>query len=160
MLRRRIGSIRDDKLIDPEVARHLMEKNQADDANRANRIHFCFFEPHMAGETGINSLLRYWGGEALYNSHDADPVRGPVLAKVGIPCLVEADVPIVDLKGIFLDINVSRQFLIWRGLRPLEIIKHSDCAVRPVRSLRRVVQFPESDFIALTQCETWETPLT
>ena len=69
MLRQRIEAVRDAKLIDSETAAQFIGKNQAGEANRADKIWFCFFPPHVAGESGIESLLRYWGGEALYNSH-------------------------------------------------------------------------------------------
>ena len=163
MLRRRVEAIRNGGLIDEPVAQEFIEKNQADDKNRADKIWFCFFEPHLGGESGIESLLRYWGGEALYRSHDRDPIRGPILSNLGIPCLVEADVPISSLRGpSFLDVKAVRQFLVWRGWKTPEPLDHEDYALRPipVENVRRVIQFPDPDFISLTRCSTWESPLT
>jgi len=73
MLRRRIQAVQASRLIEEADAREFLQKSQAEGPNRANRIWFCFFPPFMAGESGIESLLRYWGGEALYNSHDRHP---------------------------------------------------------------------------------------
>ena len=162
MLLKRIQALQDDGVIDAAAAKRLAEENQADDANRANRIWFCFFPPYLAGESGIESLLRYWGGEALYNSHDRDPVTGPVLARVGIPCLIKADVPIASMKGpSFLDIKVARRFLMRRGLLSSEPVEHEDRAVQgiPVRNIRRIIRYPERDFIELTHCDRWRKPL-
>ena len=83
ILRRRIEMLRDTGLIDTSTAADLIAENQGAETNRAGRIWFCFFPPRLDGEIGISSLLRYWGGEALYNSHDDHPVRGPLLASLG-----------------------------------------------------------------------------
>lgn len=163
MLLKRIQALQDDGVIDAAIAKRLAEENQADETNRANRIWFCFFLPYLAGEGGIESLLRYWGGEALYNSHDRDPATGPVLARIGTPCLVEADVPIASIKGPgFLDMKVARQFLMRRGLRSSEPVEHEDRAVQPIpaRDIRRIIRYPERDFIDLTQCDRWRKPLS
>jgi hypothetical protein len=162
MLQRRIEAVRTSGLIDESVAREFLQTNQANEPNRANRIWFCFFPPFMAGESGIESLLRYWGGEALYNSHDRHPERGQILSKLGVPCLVEADVPIASLRGpSFLDMKVVKQFLAWRGLPTTEPLQHEDNAIRciPAENIRRIIQFPDREFVTLTRCDTWESPL-
>jgi hypothetical protein len=163
VLRERIETLRESGLVDAATAADLIAENQAAETNRAGRIWFCFFPPRLAGESGISSLLRYWGGEALYNSHDEHPVRGPLLARLGTPCLVEADVPIASLRGPgFLDMKIARQFLIWNGLQTTETVDHEDCAVRPLTAanILRVIEFPDRDFITLTACDSWRKPLT
>jgi hypothetical protein len=100
MLKRRIEALEAAGLISTEIARALVAENSADDENRAGKLWFCFFPPYLGGENGIESLLRYWGGEALYRWHDRHPERGPILASIGIPCLVEADIPIASLNEI------------------------------------------------------------
>jgi hypothetical protein len=162
MLERRIAALRDAGLIDASVARKFASKNQADDPSRADKIWFCFYAPHIAGESGIESLLRYWGGEALYNSHDSHPQRGPILARIGIPCLVEADVPIASLRGpSFLDVKAYRQFLAGRGWQTRERFEHDDYATHAISAtnIRRVIEFPHADFLALTHCAAWTLPL-
>jgi hypothetical protein len=162
MLRRRIQAVQASRLIEEADAREFLQKSQAEGPNRANRIWFCFFPPFMAGESGIESLLRYWGGEALYNSHDRHPERGPILSNLGVPCLVEADVPIASLRGPgFLDIKLVKQFLAWRGLPTTEPLQHEDNAIRciPAENIRRIIQFPDPEFVALTRCNTWRSPL-
>lgn len=163
MLRQRIEILRDSGLVDAATAAELVAENQAAEANRAGRIWFCFFPPNLESETGLSSLLGYWGGEALYNSHDTHSVRGSLLAGIGTPCLVEAEVPISSLRGpSFLDMKVARQFLIWNGLKTRETVLHEDCAIHPLKaaSISRVIEFPDPDFVALTGCETWRKRLT
>jgi hypothetical protein len=162
MLRRRIEAVRDAGLFDADIAAQFIAKNQAAETNRAGKIWFCFFPPHLGGENGIESLLRYWGGEALYNSHETDKIRGPILAKLGVPCLIEANVPIASLRGPgFLDMKVAQQFLMWRGFNILEPVTHEDCAVYPLAAsdIVRIIEFPEREFIRLTCCDTWRSPL-
>jgi hypothetical protein len=161
VLRQRIETLRESGLVDAGTAADLIAENQAAETNRAGRIWFCFFPPRLAGESGISSLLRYWGGEALYNSHDEHPLRGPLLARLGTPCLVEANVPITNLRGPgFLDIKIARQFLIWNGLQTTETVDHEDCAVRPLTAanILRIIEFPDRDFITLTGCDNWRKP--
>jgi hypothetical protein len=71
-------------------------------------------------------------------------------------------VPISAMKGPgFLDMKVARQFLVRRGLQSSEHVEHEDRAERaiPVQNIRRIIRFPEPDFIELTQCDRWRTPL-
>jgi len=159
MLHQRIQTILDSRLIEPHIADRLRRENQADESNRVGRVWFCFFPPHIAGKRGIERPLRSWGGEALYNTHEDDPVTGPILKSIGKPCLVEADVPIASLEThSFLDEKVARQFLINRGLEIGELVNHEDRAKRPIPAthIRRIIQFPEDDFITLTKCNTWK----
>jgi hypothetical protein len=163
LLRERIQAIVETGLIEPHIADRLKLENQADEDNRAGLIWFCFFPPHVAGQTGIERFFRSWGGEALYNSHEHDPVTGPILKGIGTPCLIEANVPIASLAPhTFLDNKFARRFLINRGFKTREPIDHEDRAIRPISVLhvRRVIQFPESDFVALTNCDSWTPPLT
>src|ERR1700676_2031123 len=46
---------------------------------------------------GVGRFFRYWGGEALYNSHQDHAVRGPLLESIGTPCVIQADIPISNL---------------------------------------------------------------
>lgn len=96
MLEARIRRLEANSAISAEVAERLLADNLADDEHRKGLIWFCFCYPRLAGESGIGDLLRNWGGEALYNMHDADEVMGPILRAIGRPCVVEADIPIAE----------------------------------------------------------------
>jgi hypothetical protein len=162
MLSRRIDALESEKLVTPAVANVLKSKNQADEENRVGRVWFCFFPPRIAGESGIGDLLRHWGGEALYNSHDRDQKIGPVLRSIGVPCLVEANVPIASLgRNGGLSFKIVRRYLISRDHSSSEPVEHEDRVVCPLAAefICRVIQFPEPDFLNLTGCETWNDAL-
>ena len=139
----------------------LKAKNQAGAPNRAGRLCFCFYPPRLAGEGGIERLLRQWGGEALYWSHEHDPAIAPLLKAIGTPALVEADVPIELLAGGFLTKNVACRYLINRGDLKQDPVNYENAIVRPLPAerVRRLIRFPERDFLALTGCADWRDPL-
>ena len=162
MLTRRIEALVVAGQLDCHSAQQLIAKNQADEANRANMLSFCFYPPGRAGESGIGRFFRYWGGEALYNSHQDDPVMSSIIGCIGTPSLVEAEVPVALLKSSTgLALKVARLFLISRGFQTEEPIDHADRINRPLPAdcIRRVVRFPDSDFLSLTGCADWRSPL-
>ena len=161
MLTRRIESLVEAGQLDSDIAQQLIGKNQADDANRANMLSFCFFPPGRAGESGIGRFFRYWGGEALYNSHQDDLVMSSAIGRIGTPSLVEAEVPIALLKSsASLALKVARLF-ISRGDTTREPVDHADRINRPLPAncIRRVIRYPNPDFLSLTGCAGWRPPL-
>ncbi len=162
MLTRRIDALLNDGLLTGTIATRLKNENQAYDVNRAGMVWFCFFPPRLTGESGIERLFRHWGGEALYNSHEDDPETGVAIASIGVPCVVEADVPIANLEPAGgLDFKVVRRFLIHRGHRTREPIDHEDHIIRPLpaQNIRRVICFPDPEFIRLIGCDSWVNPI-
>ena len=163
ILRDRIRSVQNAGLIDPRIAERLIIENQAGESNRAKIIWFCFFPPHIAGQEGIERFFRSWGGEALYNSHERDPITGPILRSIGTPCIIEADLPIANLKAhSFLDEKVIRRFLTRRGYETTECVDLEDSATSAILSqnIRRIICHSDPDFITLTGCNNWSPPLT
>ncbi|SFT72883.1 hypothetical protein [Paraburkholderia aspalathi] len=162
MLRRRVERLMQAGSLTKDIALQLLQTNQADDSNRAGMIWFCFFSPRLAGESGIGRFFRHWGGEALYNSHESDPQMSSVLQRIGVPCLVEAEVPIVSIgRHGGLAFKVVRSFLMNRGLPISERTEHEDRIRRPLEAdcVRRVIRFSERDFSDLTGCTGWHSPL-
>lgn len=162
MLHERIANVAAVGILEEAITQRLMQKNQANDNNRAGMIWFYFFPPHIAGQWGIERFFRSWGGEALYNSHEDDPITGPALAKIGIPCIIEALIPIGSLPHYsWLEKKLIRRFLIGRGFVTGEDLDHEDHAVNPIpaENIIRVIRFPDADFISLTGCDEWEPPL-
>lgn len=161
LLHKRIDSIKQEGLINSLCCEHLKNINQADEPSRAGRIWFCFFPPYRDGQ-GLERLFRSWGGEALYNSHESDPVYGPILKRIGTPCIIEAYVPIISLPRYDgLEDKVVRRYLVNRGLKTAEGLDES-CAEQPIPSqnIFRIIPFSDSAFLKLTQCYDWEPPLT
>jgi hypothetical protein len=163
MLNRRIAAlVRSGDLSSAEAVR-LSAKNQADEEYRRNRIWFCFYEPKFAGQGGIEDLLRHWGGEALYNSHDSDEEMGPVLRRIGTPCVVEADAPITSLSSVNdLSLDVARIYAKRKGANTGGKPRFEACVLEPLSAptVNRIVRFHDSDFASLTGCNEWTPPLT
>jgi hypothetical protein len=158
ILEARIDACVADGQIPPAIALRLKAKNQSGDWNREGRLWFCFFPPRLAGESGIGRFFRHWGGEALYNFHEDDPEISPILGGVGIPCVVEAEVPVAALEQDYgLAFSVVRRFLVSRGLRKTEPLQHESRMKRPLMSeaVRKVHRFPGAEFHTLTGCATW-----
>jgi hypothetical protein len=163
MLTRRIESLVRAGQLACDIAQRLIAKNQADDGNRANMLSFYFYRPSRAGEGGVGRFFRHWGGEALYNSHEDDPVTSRAISCIGTPSIVEADVPIALLKSPDgLALKVARRFVISRGYQTEEPVDHAGRINQPLPAdrIRRVIRFPESDFISLTGCVDWRSPVT
>ena len=162
MLDGRLNALLQAGMLDEIRVAKLKANNQANEENRARRIWFCFYPPRTAGEGGIHWFFRFWGGEALYHSHAEDAETGPAIACIGRPCLIEATVPLAgmgsDTRAAF---NVVRRYLIHRGFRteePVEL-EGPTKAPLPAANIRRIIVYPEPDFIALTGCDGWRTPL-
>jgi len=163
VLRQRIGVLEKIGTIESHIANRLREENLADDQNRAGMIWFCFFPPHKAGQRGIERLFRSWGGEALYVCHERDPETGPILNTIGVPCIVEADIPVANLPvhgG--LDAKIAMRYLFNRGYEVSGHIDHEDRAKHPIapENIRRIIEFPSEQFVSLSRCDSWSPPLT
>jgi hypothetical protein len=161
-LRARIDDLRYAGVMDEEVAGVLSTNNSADDSNRAGMIWFCFFPPYKAGESGIAPLLRLWGGEALYRHHESSPRVRAVLETSGTPSIIVADVRVAQLnEHSFLAAKVIRRYLQQQGDTIQESVDHEGYTRKPVppAAIRRIVCYPDPEFLELTRCESWRNPL-
>ena len=162
MLHRRIDAVVKDGYLSGAMAERLKAKHQADEQNRAGRVWFCFFHPRLGGEGGIERFFRHWGGEALYNSHEDDPETGSAISSIGLPCIIEAVVPLSSLGHLgFLPMKVARRFLISRGHQTVEPVDHEGAITSPLPAvnIRRIIMFRSPEFAVLTGCEQWQRPL-
>jgi hypothetical protein len=96
------------------LANALSDKNQAEDSNRRGKIGFVHGSWSLK-QSGARPLLGSWGGEALYGSHEGDPMTGPVLRKLGEPYVVVAALPAKELRGCSLAKHFINEFLISDG---------------------------------------------
>ncbi|MBH0093315.1 hypothetical protein [Pseudoalteromonas sp. SCQQ13] len=158
-LKNRVSCLKDSGLLSADIAQELMNRNQADDGNRANMLWFCFFEPYLAGRSGIERFFRSWGGEALYNSHEDHPVTGNALFNIGTPCVIKAKVPIASLRDSYYpDSSMIRAFLSKRGHQLENEIEHEGFSSRRIdpQNIIEIVEYPSDQFNALTKCDTWD----
>jgi len=145
--------------ISPEVAHSLKEENQADECNRKNMLWFCFYAPSIAGECGIGRFFRFWGGEALYNSHENNPTTRPLLRSLGIPSIVKVNLPISSMKDTsFPDGAMARVLLSSADHRLKKPITHEGYSIRDVsaQNIIQIIEHPSESFIELTECKAWK----
>jgi hypothetical protein len=162
MLCARIQSLQNARIIEASISERLKQENQADDQNRAGMLWFCFSKNLLKGRGGVIRLFNSWGGEALYNSHERDPLTGPLLRGIGSPCIIEADIPISGIPGTRLAYTVARQFLINRGKKTGEPVDHDDYTKEsvPVSNIRGIYTLRDPEFARLTGCDNWIPQLT
>ncbi len=162
LLRRRIQACVQAGDLAAEVAKRLHSEHQADDDNRKGLLWFIFTRDTLRDEHGVYRLFRSWGGEALYNSHEDDPATSAALRGIGIPCLVEAFVPVAEIKTFgaigqrFLNIYLDRRGISTGNCSQME--GHVRVMI-PGSAVRRVIRRADVDFEQLTGCATWTPPL-
>lgn len=162
MLNERIDRLVETGQIAATIADALKGTNQAGDENRAGKLWFCFFAPREAGESGVHRFFRHWGGEALYNSHENNKVTSPALAAIGTPCVVEAAVQIRTLSQYsYVTQRVIERFLWAKDLVDPEPEIPEGYTAAPIEagSIKRVIRHPDSEFMRLTGCKNWQTPI-
>lgn len=157
-LSKRIDKLHELDLISFEVAEKLKNRNQADEEHRAKMLWFCFFKPFIAEKHGIYRFFDSWGGEALYNSHEYDGITGPVLRRIGTPCIIKAKVPMRKLSESFLpDTNMFRVFLEEHGHTLENPTEHEGFSIEniPSENILQIIEYPSEKFVELTKCNEW-----
>ena len=162
MLKRRVEAEERAGRIEAQVGRAFVAENSADDTNRAGQLCFCFFR--LTGwRMGNRVALALLGRRSIVPMARLPSRAGPNSGNDRVPCLVEADVPIASLNELsFLEVNAVDQFLHTRGHATKgKSVRHQDRARRDISAtnIRRVIRYPEADFIALTRCDAWRKPL-
>jgi hypothetical protein len=58
--------------------------------------------------------------------------------------------------------KIARRYLVSRGYRTKEPLEHEDRAKSPLapRNIRRIIRFPDPEFIDMTRCDSWRPVLT
>ena len=110
-------------------------------------------------EDAIGRLFRSWGGEALYNSHEADPETGPLLRRVGTPCIWIVEVPI---RQYDLTLTETGELFVLAYLANRGATADSGAIIEarifeplPPESIINVVRYSDAAFEKLTGCSTW-----
>jgi hypothetical protein len=144
--------------IPPAVALSLRASPGADNADRARRTWFVFTRALLQDESGIWRLLRSWGGEALYSSHEYDQAIAPLLRSIGVPSIVKTRVPADDVEHCSeIGERLRRGFLLRRDIRADNDGK-MEGYVRTAIGAERIMdiyRFGQPAFERLTQYKTW-----
>jgi len=162
MLNARVDQLCQRGTIKKSIAGRLLSKNQAHENSRSGKIWFIFTSALLREESGVGDFFRYWGGEALYNSHDNDPVTSPILQSIGEAYIAVAAVPVSGLnKRHALSEVVTRRFLAARGAdltNGLDYDSWIEQAV-PEGQIQRIIGQREDAFEVLTGCREWRHSL-
>ncbi|MDY1550143.1 hypothetical protein [Luteibacter sahnii] len=145
------------------VAEEVAAKHQAGQPNRNGRTWFCFFPPRKAGQGGIERLLRYWGGEAVYWAHLEHCAVSEELRHIGTPAIIEVELPIASIERTFTDLPIAiiRRHLFNKGA-PIRESLRSEGYTReliPASRVRAIHVFPSEAFRRLSGCDSWTDPL-
>jgi hypothetical protein len=84
------------------------------------------------------------------------------LNAIGIPCIIEAEVPIALLpRSSWLSTKIARRYLIDRGVSTREPVDHEDRieAPLPAKHIRQIIRHPSPKFAELSGCADWDHPV-
>lgn len=156
LLCERIDELVLDKKLSLKTSQVLKKFNQADEKNRSNKIWFCFYAPYKAGEYGINRFFRYWGGEALYNSHHEDTNIASVLRDIGIACIIHIKVPIKFLKNS--NLQLRKIYAAEHGIYLDYLDCYEDYSVKSIepKNIIGIYKYPSDIFKKLTNYSNWQ----
>ena len=60
---------------------------------RKGMIWFVASKETLKQSGSVYRFFKFWGGEALYNNHEADKKISPYLKSIGVPCIIKASIP-------------------------------------------------------------------
>ncbi len=156
-LQERIGRRIEAGEIPQSLGFQLLNKHQAGDQYRQGCLCFINMRSVLRSEGAIGRLFRSWGGEALYNSHEDDLETGPLLRRIGTPCVWVVVLPIrqCDMH------NVGELFVLaYLAQRGATTGNGASIEARifeplPPDSIKNVVRYDDPAFEKLTGCSTW-----
>jgi hypothetical protein len=77
--------------------------------------------------------------------------------------VIEAEAPIASLNpNSSQSTRIARRYFVNRGGEIREQMEYEGYSVKslPAPAIRRIIRFPDSEFINLTKCNAWRTLLT
>ena len=149
--------------IPENLGSQLLKKNQADDQYRQGRLCYVNMRSVLKSKGAVGRLFRSWGGEALYNSHEADPETGQLLRRIGTPCIWIVVLPLGQ--GAVTWRNVGERFvrayLAHRGAATGNGANIETRLYEPLHpdSIIDVVRYDDPAFEKLTGCSMWSDPI-
>lgn len=145
------------------IASQMLVEHSAGDGGRRGMIWFLNSKSLLRDEFGLCRLFRSWGGEALYNCHEGDAIVGPLLSKIGTPCIVVAGLPIDQIKT-FMDIGewFYASFASSQGCKTAHGAGMEGYIEVPLAATRlvRIITFADADFNKLTGASNWQRQIT
>lgn len=141
--------------LQPAIAARLLDVNEACAEGRNGRTYFIFTKSLLAEEGGVVWLLSCWGGEAIYARHEAHPATGACLRKLGVPCIVEAAIPVPCI-GMYFSMGerLTAAYLERRRIRTGNG-PDTEGWISQQMAVLRVIRRTDTEFEMLTGCKGW-----
>ncbi|MCH9023645.1 MAG: hypothetical protein IID32_12920 [Planctomycetes bacterium] len=149
--------------IPESLGTQLLDKHQAGDQSRQGCLCYVNMRSVLKSKGAVGRLFRSWGGEALYNSHEADIETGPLLRRIGTPCIWIVVLPIGQ--GAVTWRNVGERFVrAYLAHRGAATGNGANIETRlfeplPPDSIINVVRYDDPAFEKLTGRSTWREPI-
>lgn len=159
---RRIEAARAAHELTDEVASRLRAGHQAGQRFRNGQLWFGFSRD-LPGEPAISRLVRHWGGEAMYWTHEDDERIALVLQRLGRPTIIDAWVPVSGLRTPLQLVDMMCQ----ADLQSAGLLERGDVGSFeaystepvPAGNIIAIDQYPGAAFEQRTRCRGWKKPL-
>jgi hypothetical protein len=152
---RRVTRLEQAGYLDPDIAARLRSKNVSTKETRKGKTCFIFTRNDLTEEYGVGPLLAHWGGEALYYYHADDPDIGPRLGRIGIACIVEAELAATQV--VTVGPIGERLVSAYLGRRAIRTGSGAGMTgyIREATAVRRLIRRDDPEFESLTGCGGW-----
>ena len=160
-LEERIANAVNDRYLTSFQAQEILASMLTDIAGRNGRTWLIFTQRTLADEESLWRLFTFWGGEAIYVPQQNKPL-GDLLKKIGTPCIVEAQVPIADIRTRYPVAELLiRCYLDHRGVEQPHDAEFEGNTRNGVRAehIRDIIERSDSRFESLTECSSWGQPI-
>ncbi len=145
--------------ISEELALYLLSKNQCADEFRQGRLWFVCGVSILKVEGFVVRLLKSWGGEALYNSHEIDDFSGTALRNIGTPCIIRCML-VPDQLQLYIK-------CIGEKIEEAFLQKHGICTPNnpqfdthmrqplPPKQILKIIEIGDPEFLTITDYVCW-----
>jgi hypothetical protein len=137
--------------LSPALASRILNKSLAAVDYRVGLLFVIFSKSTLRHESAVYRLLDYWGGEALYASHENNRRTSESLKRIGRPSIVEVSIPVSDMSTYPpLGERFLTGFLNRRGVEIECEFEESFASPVPAGRIRRVLTPADDCFFELT----------
>jgi len=154
---RRLKDLFDNKFMDSESYKELINNNQSNETNRSGLIWYTLCSTvFKKNEGGLFRFFKLWGGESIYKHNEHNPKIKKVLSSVGKPCIVLLDLCYDGIHWFSPDSLAYRMIKIYAGRNASDFTSFdSDCYIKEKAKVISVISSDDDLFEKLTGFSTW-----
>ncbi len=155
--RKRIEILIQKKKISQESSKKIIHNNKMNLDSRRDKVYLSHCVSSLTKEYGFYRFFRYWGGEAIYSSHEKDELVASELKKIGLPCIVVASIVFSEFKNT--NLLIDNLIGIWidsarRNPNPSSF--DIDTKIGNPISVVEVLDYNNQVFQIITNCSLWK----